>query len=291
MFTQWSSRKRERDDNDETITPGFNEHRAKRRISALPHRPSPKVIHNVLPNFSWGDNYTSQPAPPNITPAHSDSEEVAASAEPRSFFSHYSSPSNTITQDGAPSPFVSSYDTQQSTQSTQMSDAVMYSDDLEMLDAVHLSPGFHQSDPPPSISGRIPTPIHSSFAPFVRSEKVTVNRALDFKDDEGLVDRFRSGRRLPSPISEGETSPSVIVAGFSGMQMDAESSSQPDPEKETPTKKGHTRSKHSLRNWTGYGSELPGGGGMKRSFSMGYRADCEKCRMKVPGHFSHIITY
>jgi hypothetical protein len=72
------------------------------------------------------------------------------------------------------------------------------------------------------------------------------------------------------------------------MQMEVENSPQPD--KETPTKKGHTRSKHSLRNWTGFGGEV-GGAGMKRSFSMGYRADCEKCRMKVPGHFSHIITY
>lgn len=27
----------------------------------------------------------------------------------------------------------------------------------------------------------------------------------------------------------------------------------------------------------------------KMGFSMGYRADCEKCRLKVPGHYSHII--
>ncbi len=170
-----------------------------------------------------------------------------------------------------------------------MSDAATYSDDFEMTDSVHLSPGPFQNDPSSSISGRIPTPIHSSFAPFIRAEKASLHHELDFADDEALVNRFRRGRRLPSPISEGETSPSVIVAGFNDMQMEVESSSHPDPDKETPTKKGHTRSKHSLRNWTGFGSEL--NGGMKRSFSMGYRADCEKCRMKVPGHFSHIITY
>jgi hypothetical protein len=28
---------------------------------------------------------------------------------------------------------------------------------------------------------------------------------------------------------------------------------------------------------------------MKKSFSMGFRADCDKCRAKVPGHFNHII--
>ncbi|KAM7186801.1 hypothetical protein V8F20_011234 [Naviculisporaceae sp. PSN 640] len=48
-------------------------------------------------------------------------------------------------------------------------------------------------------------------------------------------------------------------------------------------RKGHTRSKHTVNSWTALQP------GMKRSFSIGYRADCEKCRMKVPGHFNHII--
>ncbi|KAL2067346.1 hypothetical protein VTL71DRAFT_1771 [Oculimacula yallundae] len=297
MFTQpWTSRKRDREDEDETSS--FSAHRSKRRIAALPHRQSPKIIRPTSPTFAWGNsnytsNYTSQPAS-TITPADSDSEEAAAaaSAEPRSFFSPYSSPATAgLTQSGSPSPFLDGFESQQTIQSTQMSDAPSYTDDFEMTDSIHLSPGpsSFQCDPSPSISGRIPTPIHSSFAPFIRAEKASVLHEGDFADDEALVDRFRRGRRLPSPISEGETSPSVIVAGFGDMQMEVESSSQLDPDKETPTKKGHSRSKHSLRNWTGYGSEL--NGGMKRSFSMGYRADCEKCRMKVPGHFSHIITY
>lgn len=84
-------------------------------------------------------------------------------------------------------------------------------------------------------------------------------------------------RRLPSPISEDERSPSTLLEGLSDMQMEVE--------KPTP-KKGHTRSKHSLRNWTGF-EPTPG---VVKKFSMGFRADCDKCRMKVPGHFSHIIT-
>lgn len=48
-------------------------------------------------------------------------------------------------------------------------------------------------------------------------------------------------------------------------------------------RKGHTRSKHTVNSWTALQP------GMKRSFSIGYRADCEKCRLKVPGHFNHII--
>jgi hypothetical protein len=170
-----------------------------------------------------------------------------------------------------------------------MSDAPVYSDDFEMTDSVHLSPGSFHNDMLTGSAGRIPTPMQSSFAPFIRSEKAPIQHEVDFADGEA-IDWFRRGRRLPSPISEGEISPGVIVTGFGGMQMEVEKPPQQEPDKEAPTKKGHQRSKHSLRNWTGL--EIGGPAhGMKRSFSMGYRADCEKCRMKVPGHFSHIITY
>lgn len=58
-----------------------------------------------------------------------------------------------------------------------------------------------------------------------------------------------------------------------------------DIELSTPSpKKGHTRSRHTLNSWT---ENVPG---MKKTFSIGYRADCEKCRLKVPGHFNHIIV-
>lgn len=294
---QLQSRKRDREDDEETIASGFGEHRTKRHITALPHRQSPKLARHASPFFNCNTNYTSQPLPPTITPVDSDNEDAAAAAEPRSFFSPYSSSPTTatLTQSGSPSPFLdvdSSQHTLGSSQSTQMSDAPSYSDDFEMTDSFHLSPGPFHNDPSSSISGRIPTPIHSSFAPFIRSEKATIHHDSDFADDEAMVDRFRRGRRLPSPISEGEMSPSIIIDGVNGMQMDAENQ-HTELDKETPTKRGHQRSKHSLRQWTGFGHDMTGNGGgtVKRSFSMGYRADCEKCRMKVPGHFSHIITY
>jgi hypothetical protein len=250
-------------------------------MAALPHRTSPRLTRYNSPSFIT--SYTSQPAPPTITPADSDSEETPTTAEPKSFFSPYSSsPTHKVIPS---SPCLDAID---SSQSTQMSDIALYSDDFEMTDSIHLSPGSFQNDPSTSISSRIPTPIHSSFAPHIRAEKAFRHNDPDFADDEAMIDRFRRGRRLPSPISEGEMSPSVIVEGLGEMQMEVEQ----DIEKASPTKKGHSRSKHSLRNWTGFGGELNGSGAnMKRSFTMGYRADCEKCRNKVPGHFSHIITY
>jgi hypothetical protein len=64
---------------------------------------------------------------------------------------------------------------------------------------------------------------------------------------------------------------------------DANQASSMEVEGATPSpKKGHTRSRHTLNSWT----LQPG---LKKTFSIGYRADCEKCRMKVPGHFNHII--
>jgi len=54
------------------------------------------------------------------------------------------------------------------------------------------------------------------------------------------------------------------------------------PATPSPGKKGHSRSRHTINTWTWQP-------GMKKSFSIGYRSDCEKCRLKVPGHFNHII--
>ncbi|CAI4213424.1 unnamed protein product [Parascedosporium putredinis] len=136
-------------------------------------------------------------------------------------------------------------------------------------------------------------------------------------------------RRLPSPISEGEDSPFIHPVGADSPDMVLDSGfttnlahrlasqvsiSTPcdvgqdpmanvHPEHmqsgagadlpgtidlaDIPTtppqgRKGHIRSRHTINSWTWQP-------GMKKSFSMGYRTDCEKCRLKVPGHFNHII--
>ncbi|KKA26950.1 hypothetical protein TD95_001078 [Thielaviopsis punctulata] len=61
-----------------------------------------------------------------------------------------------------------------------------------------------------------------------------------------------------------------------------EPSSPPRESNSSPAWKGHTRSRHTVNSWTWQP-------GMKRSFSLGYCADCEKCRLKVPGHLNHIV--
>ncbi|KAI1104981.1 hypothetical protein F4804DRAFT_166258 [Jackrogersella minutella] len=154
-------------------------------------------------------------------------------------------------------------------------------------------------------------------------DEASVPRSLGGAIEWSLV----QNRRLPSPISEsgGEdapTSPGMVLDsrqpaasqlqrpflphmphstnphtmalhpniqtvapssdGDAGM-MDADPDASSAPPTPSPRGKfGHSRSKHTLNSWT----LQPG---MKKSFSIGYRADCEKCRMKIPGHFNHII--
>ncbi|KAI0969485.1 hypothetical protein F4678DRAFT_473713 [Xylaria arbuscula] len=207
-----------------------------------------------------------------------------------------------------------------------------------------------------NVAGRMPTPIHCTFAAQVRGNSwsavppindghnastfpnpnsmsstqsypqhdPTIPRSLDGHTEWSMV----QNRRLPSPISEsgGEdapTSPGMVLdncspvmaqlqrphlphsthstsphamaihpnirmspqpADCDAAMMDTDGGS-PSSAPTTPSprgKFGHSRSKHTLNNWT----LQPG---MKKSFSIGYRADCEKCRMKIPGHFNHII--
>ncbi|GAP91465.1 putative DNA polymerase III subunits gamma and tau-like protein [Rosellinia necatrix] len=152
----------------------------------------------------------------------------------------------------------------------------------------------------------------------------SVPRSLDGSTEWSMV----QNRRLPSPISEngGEdapTSPGMVLdncspvmaqlqrpclphmthsmnphtmplhpnirmspqpseADAAMMDHDGESPSSAPPTPSPRGKFGHSRSKHTLNSWT----LQPG---MKKSFSIGYRADCEKCRLKIPGHFNHII--
>lgn len=74
-------------------------------------------------------------------------------------------------------------------------------------------------------------------------------------------------RRLPTPIDEDEVMDSSITMGR--LQMDTE----------------HYYG-HPITKTNGFPSQSRA---TRLSFSMGIRADCELCRMKVPGHSNHIF--
>jgi len=247
-----------------------------------------------------------------------------------------------------------------------------FDQDMDMMDTSDQTPALsqvqnlHEQLPAVHVAGRIPTPIHCTFAQQVRGNSWTGSgaqggsQAQDLNamayDNNLAVDAYQStvpagqesvprsfeghaaeaqvmadwnmvqNRRLPSPISEngGEdgslNSPRMILDSSARSQsrldhlthahpllstlparcssagairpdhertpsaenpganaMDIESPATPSP------RRGHQRSKHTLNTWT---SLAPG---MKRSFSIGYRPDCDKCRDRVPGHFNHVI--
>ena len=150
-----------------------------------------------------------------------------------------------------------------------------------------------------SNSGRIPTPIHPTFnraglnglcyptsgsaggmdtnntLPLLPGLTVRKNR------QEQGIDR---NRRMPSPISEDDDIPDTPTTltqsqlsrlSFSHANADEMEMESTAPAMEVPpTPRGRKRS-----------GALTG----TPRFSMGYRDDCEKCRQRVPGHYSHFL--
>ncbi|GAW17539.1 hypothetical protein ANO14919_069970 [Xylariales sp. No.14919] len=328
MDHQWPEpmRKRGRDEEEGELdgaanSPlGFTEHRNK-RLQSLPLRMSPTHKRwsgplNFLPNNT-------------MTPSNSDSDPEDAQT-----YQSSSMPSMEVDANA---------------------DADMAVDGLGSSDM--LQPGFPSAGAIASnVAGRMPTPIHCTFAAQVRGngwgavppvnegghavmsqnnnavhsaqlyhqQDPTVPRSLDGTTGWSMV----QNRRLPSPISEngGEevpASPGMVLdncspvmaqlqrphlphmahsssphamplhpnirmspqpADTDAAMMDTDGGS-PSSAPATPSprgKYGHSRSKHTVNNWT----LQPG---MKRTFSIGFRADCEKCQMRIPGHFNHII--
>jgi hypothetical protein len=282
------ARKRIRDDEDDTANAptSFIEHRSKRQ-QTLPLRTSPTSSHRNAPMAI----------------------ETDAGLADSGYRSHYSA---WTSQTAAPAPQDTEMDMMDAVPQNQ-TEGMMYHPDPEV---------------PSADTGRMPTPIQPSFAAQIRGQQVewagadagvsplngTVNLGhhhAGFSGDHGMVPRtmgsegnwntVHSTRRLPSPISEaddgnaeafcnhGDTSPHAME--HPNAMMDVESprvntaggdSDGGDPASPSPRSKGHIRSKHTIDNWTWQP-------GMKKSFSIGYRSDCEKCKLKVPGHFNHII--
>ncbi|PKX90839.1 uncharacterized protein P174DRAFT_453743 [Aspergillus novofumigatus IBT 16806] len=101
-----------------------------------------------------------------------------------------------------------------------------------------------------------------------------------------------STQRLPSPISEDDntashgkcsTSDAEMTSGASRSTSPALSPFQRDPSQWFGTTESQQQATRS-----GY-PNLPHLNKKKVSFAMGFRADCDKCLRKVPGHYSHII--
>jgi len=178
-------------------------------------------------------------------------------------------------------------------------------------------------------NARIPTPIYGHFSNLQRTTIANANSPTAANPPPaGVVrttneqhDAFLRRRRLPSPICEDapvespttltmlqdlDMSASPASAAFPShtadfpVHTDEIPQSKPSPDFSTPfsptfgrRKSSGADSGDSNRSSVSSGRRrsdaVSGGERQKFVFSMGFRADCEKCREHVPGHYSHVL--
>ncbi|GIC93373.1 uncharacterized protein Aud_009859 [Aspergillus udagawae] len=109
---------------------------------------------------------------------------------------------------------------------------------------------------------------------------------------ESSQEAFGSTQRLPSPISEGDNAISHGKCSMSDAEMTSGASRSTSPAlspfQRDPSQWFGTTGSQQQTTRSGY----PNGPHLSKkkvSFAMGFRADCDKCLRKVPGHYSHII--
>ena len=121
-----------------------------------------------------------------------------------------------------------------------------------------------------SNGGRLPTPIYGHFQQSMDTPMEGTSLPVQTPSpSESEYEQMMRSRRLPTPISEDEA-------------MDVF---------ETPSEAMPEIPLSQLRKPARFAPPLPYQS-TKRSkpmFSMGFRADCEMCRDRVPGHYNHIF--
>ncbi|KAI0998637.1 hypothetical protein K3495_g9560 [Podosphaera aphanis] len=285
---QWPSRKRERQEMQEHDS-GFAEHeqRTKRQNFTSTRRKSPNLHDRLAPIFLQDANQEHSLAQFPTSVGRSAASNIEL----------YTKPKNIVRTDSSTPIFA--FPLENDAISAMMmppmcsqSPPNCYTEDLEMKDPVSTpsSPMYHNV--PLKTSSRTPTPIHSSFSSSIRSEENNDNMHNSSSAQGNISSgRINLSRRLPSPITEGNVSPSIIVTGINDMQVGIDGSSLSRHVSDMFVTKGHSRSDNVPQSYTTGNTRNPSASGIKKEFFLGYRADCEKCRMKVPGHFSHIVYH
>ena len=126
--------------------------------------------------------------------------------------------------------------------------------------------------PNTTTGGRMPTPIYGHFQHGI-DVKMDVgedpDNIINRTQQEIEYEKYVRRRRLPTPIDEDEVMDPSIIMRRSIM----EPVHQPPKTTWTPASSNFTSPARATRS----------------SFSMGIRANCDLCRMKVPGHSNHIF--
>ncbi len=265
----------------------------------LPFRVSPTTKHTKL----FSQRARSIPIPQTITPDSSDSD-----------LSPVSPPANrsfTFPRDRGNQAATSFFREVTTDNDFDMVDSQLIPDPFQtspfMTNPAQPEPEHLPSSRAPlNVSGgRLPTPIYNHFP---STNDVTMSVEMD-NDSDNLecfatssqaaqqdLDRdfiLPRRHRLPSPISEDETMISP-TSGAGGMLQQLNVRNMTDSEQQgwgvaTPLP-GRPDNKVGSRGWyKGKEKADPQGQMGKTILSMGYRTDCDKCRTRVPGHWSHFI--
>ena len=204
-------------------------------------------------------------------------------------------------------------------------DLDMDEDDLEMVASPPLESSFvpflrpaklnsdlFSRDPNSNNTGRMPTPIYPSFQTGsmaglgypssgmaggvsvnngylgVPSNPPTQRTPTPRKQSQVDYDR---ARRMPSPISEDEDIPDTPTALTQSQlsRLSVTSNSYNDHMDFEDAGAGTAPAPGAFATPT-RGRKRSGAFTGKARFSMGYRDDCDKCRQKVPGHYSHFLA-
>ncbi|KAL8989105.1 MAG: hypothetical protein Q9177_001936 [Variospora cf. flavescens] len=280
-------RKRAREEDDLDWQPQLHDHKVEdtgemesfvltldpQRPRALPFRTSPTSKHTNT--FSHSQRTLPQPL---LTPAVTPTETSEDEAEPKNPFR-------------SPTRERSAQLTLHSTITIEEPrDFDMDMDDFQPSETPQPWPSVESAQPCPCTitprtlsynpqeinhGGRIPTPIYGHFSQAARSMDWDIADDPSTRTQQEIAhDLFLRRRRLPTPISEDEAMDAPD--GMGGMLGRLEMS--PRNTLQSPFK--------TNKMWGGASGVTPKG---KMTISMGYRADCEKCRMKVPGHYNHLI--
>ncbi|KAI9673485.1 MAG: hypothetical protein M1817_002948 [Caeruleum heppii] len=141
----------------------------------------------------------------------------------------------------------------------------------------------------PPTGSRLPTPIVGSF--FSRMQSMSTMSVDNHEEMMNTSAQYRllEQRKLPSPISEAEDGLLSPMAGPGGMmdrlvvgrdedEMNDDHGPPADGER---VRRGRSRSRRAD------GKDRVDEG--RPTLSMGFRADCEKCQARIPGHYSHVV--
>ena len=124
--------------------------------------------------------------------------------------------------------------------------------------------------------GRLPTPIYGHFQQSIDARMDTgedPENIIPRTQQEIEYEKYVRRRRLPTPIDEDEVMNSWATTENPTMGL------------------GNLHGQFSSKyTWpTPSSTVTPPARATRLSFSMGIRADCDLCRMKVPGHSNHIF--